>query len=236
MVCKRRSQPGKAWQQVGFTLIEMLVAMAIGAGIAAISYRALEGAIRAEEQVFAITQQVDNVDRVFQYLANDLLFAVPRQWVDRSGEPQSAFVGVFGDRLSQSDVVVASEDDYLLRFVRGNRDNVLDYPRSNLVMAGYRLTVEEGSDLKVLWRDSWSPVDAPDEPNMQQRRLLEGIESMGFRYLSGTLTSLSDDAWSSGWPEEDTGVSTTLPIAVEVTLELSSLGKVTRQFNLSVGD
>ena len=223
-------------QLAGFTLIEMLVALAIGASIAAISYRALEGAIRADEQVFAVTKQVDDVDRVFQYLANDLLFAVPRTWVDQGGEQRSALIGVFGDRLSQSDALIFSEDDYLLRFARSSRDNVLGHQRSSLFMAGYRLTVEEGSDLKILWRDSWSPVDGSDEPKIQQRQLLDGIKSIGFRYLNSTFTSLSEEAWVTGWPSENAGVTDSLPAAVEVTLELSTLGKITRLFNLSVTD
>ena len=215
----------------GFTIIEMLIALAIGAGIAVLAYRALDGAIRADEKVSAVTQQIDEVDRVWQYLGNDLFYAVPRIWVDRSGEEKSALIGVAGDRLSQSDAILASEDEYLLYFIRSNRDNVLDRPRSNLLMVGYRLTLEEGSDdLKILWRDSWGPVDGSDDPKMQQRRLLGGIKTMNFRYLPAGANATSQP----GWPPGSGGVSDKLPAAVEVNVELAGFGEVRRIFSLSV--
>jgi type II secretion system protein J len=213
----------------------MLIALAIGAGIAVMAYSALDGTIKADQRVSAVTKSIDEVDRVWQYLGRDLLFAVERTWFNNSGEQKSAMIGVFGDRLSQSDVTIANEDDYLLQFIRGNRENLLDQPRSNLYLVGYRLTQEEGSELKTLWRDRWSPVDGSGEPNMQQRRLLDGIDSMSFRYLSPSFQSLENASWITGWPGGN-NVSNGLPAAVEVTIESAVMGKVIRLFPLSVTD
>ncbi len=219
----------------GFTLIEMLIALAIGAGIATMSYRALEGTIKADNKISAVTQQVNEVDRVWQYISKDLLYAVDRTWRDTGGTEKSALVGVFGDRLSQSDVVIANEDDYLLQFIRGNRENLLNQKRSDLYLVGYRLTQDEGSDEKILWRDHWSPVDGSGEPKMQQRRLLSGIRDLQFSYLPKKFNSLESSAWLTGWPNSRTGGATKeLPAAVRVTVESASMGKIVRIFNLSV--
>jgi type II secretion system protein J len=217
----------------GFTLIEMLIALAIGAGIAVIAYRALDGAILADEKVTAVVQRVDEMDRVWQFMSNDLLYVVPRLWKNRNGSPKSAMIGVFGDRLSQSDILIASEEDYLLQFIRGNRENLLNKNRSNLYMVGYRLTLDESSETnqKILWRDSWSPVDGSDEPKLQQRKILGGIDQMSFRYLPRTFKSFEDTNWLTGWPTSR-GATTVLPAAVEITIETETFGKVVRIFRL----
>ena len=220
---------------LGFTLIEMLIALAIGAGIAAMAYSALDGTIKADEKVSAVTKSIDDFDRVWQYMGPDLLYAAERTWVNTSGTQKPALAGVFGDRLSQSDVGIANEDDYILQFVRGNRENLLDKPRSNLYLVGYRLTQEDGSELKSLWRDRWGPVDGSEEPKVQQRRLLDGVSSLGFRYLSSSFRRLDNSAWVTGWPSGGRVVSD-LPAAVEVTVETLAMGEVVRIFPLSVAD
>lgn len=220
-------------QSAGFTLIEMLIALAIGATVAVMSYQALDSAIRAEQRVSAVTEQVDEIDRVWQNMNSDFLYAVPRKWTDRNGDEKSAMIGVFGDRLSQSDVLIASEDDYLLQFIRGNRSNLLNQPRSGLYMVGYRLTQDGDSNEKALWRDSWSPVDGSGDPKVQQRLLLGGIKEMSFRYLPTSFKSLNESAWSTGWPSSD-GASQKLPAAIEVTIDSQTMGKIVRRFGLSV--
>lgn len=236
-----KSGPKIFVSQRGFTLIEMLIALAIGASVAVMSYQSLDSAIRADAKVSKVTAQVDEVDRAWQNISNDLLFAVERIWKDSGGENKSAMIGVFGDRLSQSDVLIASEDDYLLQFIRGNRSNLLNQPRSNLYLVGYRLTQDEETNAKSLWRDSWSPVDGSGEPVMQQRRILDGIKEMSFRYLPSSFKSIEESAWSTGWPVSSGlagagSLTKRLPAAVEVSIETFAIGKIVRRFALSVAD
>jgi len=219
--------------QRGFTLIEMLIALAIGATVAVMSYQSLDSAIRADKKISKVTEQVDEIDRAWQNISNDLLFAVERTWKDNGGENKSAMIGVFGDRLSQSDVLIASEGDYLLQFVRGNRSNLLNQQRSNLFLVGYRLTQDEGAESKSLWRDSWSPVDGSGDPVMRQRRILDGIKEMSFRYLPISFKSIEDSTWVTGWPVGES-LTQSLPAAVEVSIETVSMGKIVRHFALSV--
>lgn len=220
--------------QKAFTLIEMLIAVAIGASVSVMAYQSLASAIRADERVSLVLSQIDEIDRVWQYMNGDLLYAVDRTWVDRGGEIKSAMIGVFGDRLSQSEVLIASEDDYLLQFIRSNRSNLLNQARSDLYMVGYRLTQEADQETKTLWRDTWSPVDGSGEPVLQQRRLLDGIKEMRFRYLSASFHSM-EDSWLSGWPASSR-VSEKLPAAVEVAIDSVAMGEVVRRFGLSVSD
>lgn len=223
-----------SWQlkNPGFTLIEMLVALAIGASIATVAYSALQGVIQANDKIVAATALVDDADRVWQYLEQDLGHALPRLWTHYQGDRQSALAGVFGDRLSQSDVVVADEEDYLLRLIRGNRDNLSNLPRSHLMIVGYRLTQEEDQEGKTLWRDQWAPVDASEEPRVQQRQLLSGIDDLRLSYCAKSLRLPAN--CDSGWPSGEPGtLSTDLPAMVQVNLTTAVLGEVERWFNLA---
>jgi general secretion pathway protein J len=219
--------------QRGFTLIEMLIALAIGATVSVMSYQSLDSAIRADKKISKVTEQVDEIDRAWQNISSDLLFAVERKWKDSGGESKSAMIGVFGDRLSQSDVLIASEGDYLLQFIRGNRSNLLNQQRSNLFLVGYRLTQDADTDAKSLWRDSWSPVDGSGDPVMRQRRILDGIKEMSFRYLPVSFESIENSTWLTGWPA-GSKLTQSLPAAVEVSIETFSMGKIVRHFALSV--
>lgn len=220
---------------MGFTLIEMLVAIAIGVVISIMAYSSLSGAIKANERVRQVTQEIDEVDRAWQYLGNDLLFAVPRQWVNNLGQSQPALMGVDGDRLSQSEAIIAGEEDYLLQFVRGNRGNLLNLRRSNLYIVGFRLTQDEDSGRKSLWRDSWAPVDgAADQPEVQQRLLLTDIEEMRLEYLPENFQDYNQQAWLTGWPSQNSASKTLLPVAIKISIQSASLGAVERVFMLSV--
>ena len=222
--------------QAGFTLIELLIALGIAAAMSVMAYQALNTAIVANERVTSVATEIDDVDRVWQYMSNDFIFTVPRPWRNSFNELRSPLLGVFGDRLSQSDVVVADEQSYLLQMMRTDRDNLLDRNRSNLFMVGYRLTQNEEDDYKSLWRDSWAPIDNAGESKMQQRLLIENIEQVEFRYLSRSSTSTQDSQWITGWPAQDSNADTasaTLPAAVEVSIEIPTLGKVERIFELT---
>lgn len=221
----------------GFTLVEMMVALAIGAGISVMSYRALDGMIRSDARVSAVIEQVDSLDRVWQYFSSDLI-----QAVDRGSAINNlpAMTGVFGDRLAQSDATSLNEDDYLLRFVRGGRDNLLNLVRSSLYEVAYSISQEDDVEGQTLWRDR-RPVDV-DEATTQvprkKRRLLDGINSLQFEYLSTTFTQLENSAWSSGWPQQNANQASSngLPAAVRVTIETVALGKVVRIFSLTVAE
>ena len=217
---------------LGFTLIEMLIAIAIGAGISVMAYTALTGAIRADEKVSEVTKTLDEVDRVWQYMASDFLYAVPRIWRDLRGSEKSALIGVGDDRLSQSDLLIVGEEDYLVQFIRGNRENLINQARSDLYMVGYRLTLDSDTNLKTLWRDTWAPVDGAESVKIRQRQLLEGIDTLSIAYLPASFSDYAPESWLQQWPTT-TGVSPDLPAAIRVSLETEAMGRVERVFGLS---
>ena len=225
----------------GFTLIEMLVALAIGAGIALLAYQALSGALNIEERVREVTKKTNSINRVWQVIADDIQHAVARPWTDYLGGSQPAMSGALGDRLAQSSVLSSDNDSHLIRFVRSGEKNFFQQARSNLQLVAYRITEEddENSDQNEdedrgklsLWRDYWRPIDSVEEPNIKSRRLLDGIKTIRFRYLSKNNDRVTDESWIEGWPESSEQ-NAELPIAIEVTIDLNDIGEVTRLFAL----
>lgn len=226
----------------GFTFIEVLVASAIGAGIAFMAYQAMTGALNIEARVSKVTELTNSINRTWQFLGDDIQHAVARPWSDSFNNAQPALSGAFGDRVSQSADVSFGGDNHLLLLVRSGDKNFFGQTRSNLQMAGYRITAEESDDESEssgaddedtqrfsLWRDYWRPVDASGEAKIKSLRLLDNITSVRFRYLPPNVESVTEEAWINGWPES-TAQNGLLPAAIEVTLDVKEFGEVYRLF------
>lgn len=215
------------------------MAISIGAGITLLAYQALSGAIRIDERVNQVTEQTGGLQRTWQFLNDDLQHAVARSRADHLGNSQPALLGLLGDRQSQSSSLSVGEDSHLIRFVRGGENNLFQQARSNLQVVGYRITIDDtltsndgDEDANIqLWRDYWRPIDGATEPKVKTRLLLEQIKNIQFRYLSKETESTDDQAWVTGWPASE-AQDDQLPIAVEVTIDVESLGEIIRLFSL----
>lgn len=233
----------------GFTLIEMLVAFAIGAGVALIIYQALTGTIKIEQRVHEVSQQTNQLHRVWQRLNDDIQHVAVRPWVDYLGNTQATMVGILNDGVLSSSLSLVSDDSHLFRLVRVGGNNFLSLTRSDLHIVGYRIAEDEVDKDNVgisdredenteeeiatvsLWRDYWQPVDSAEEPVIKSRLLLEGVEAMRFRYLPKNSQNTDEQAWVNGWPESSNQYDQ-LPIAIEVTIQLQSVGEIVRIFPL----
>lgn len=74
-------------KNIGFTLLEIVVAVAIFAVISAIVFPALMQFLEMRERVEEKHQHVVGLQKTFQFMANDLRFAVNRLAKDEYGEP-----------------------------------------------------------------------------------------------------------------------------------------------------
>ncbi|MGQ9426932.1 type II secretion system minor pseudopilin GspJ [Gilvimarinus sp. F26214L] len=217
----------------GFTLIEMLIAVAISALIAALAYGFLSSAMVAKERSDEALTAVNNLETVFQLLATDLLHVVDRDLPSTeaglgSTESAPAFMG--GDSSSRGANYLLG--DYVLRFVRDGWANPLDQRRSDLQRVGYRWFDGE------LWRDFWRERNQPlDTEPAGTRLLVEDIEELRIRFLPRGQGEVVSGNWQDVWPPAsntpDMSVEGgSLPVAVEVTLTLEEVGDVQRIFSL----
>ncbi|MBF0470004.1 MAG: type II secretion system minor pseudopilin GspJ [Gammaproteobacteria bacterium] len=193
----------------GFTLMELLIALAMFALLSAMAFGGLNSMLKTEQQLESHSQQFKQLQRALYILGEDLNQlagrAIRDQYGDRQPPLQSQEVG-----------------QLLLEFTRAGWANPARQPRSTLQRVGYG--VEEG----VLSRYSWRVLDRGYASEPDKAELLHEVEEIRFRFLD------QEGAWLEGWPpieQSTTGEgsrSTPLPRAVEVTVTVARYGELRR--------
>lgn len=211
----------------GFTLLEVVIAIAISAIIAVMAFASLDGASRAAERTSEVLDEINRVDRAWQIIAADLRHLLPpdgRNTVFQAQTLQSP-----GEHAAQQ----------LLLFQRRGWVNFSNQLRSDLQLVGYR--VDEGG----LWRHFMpeynrdiSQIDLTREGYRQ--RLLEGVEDVQLRFLHQGALSLNgkgalegnnySDNWLQRWPDPTQSGASALPLAVEIRLTIKGVGTSVRLF------
>lgn len=115
----------------GFTLLEMLVAIAIFASLALMAQQVTNGVTRVNSAVAGHDQKLNLMQQTMSFLTHDLTQMMPRPVRGDQGQREPALLAGAG--------VLASESGGM-RFVRGGVVNLLmRLPRSNLLTVGYRI-------------------------------------------------------------------------------------------------
>lgn len=220
-------------RSAGFTLIEILVVLAISAAIAAMAYQGLVSASNGAERGREVMKQVNELDRVWQIIDSDMRHLLPPE---QGPDPRI----VFGAQSLQGD---SQGRQRLMLFSRHNWFNPMDLPRSDLQQVSYRL--EEG----VLWRDYRPlrnfPFDEYEfEDQALQQELLAGVEDVQLRFLSEAMIQRSgrsalegDDYvrdWAPVWPDPNlqAGAAPGLPVAVQIRITVEGMGVSERLFEI----
>ena len=151
------STPSKP--QLGFTLIEILVALFIFAVVGLISAQLLGRTVDAYEVLDDRGQRLGQIHRAMLVVERDML-----QFRNRS------------IRLAQNNPVPALMigDEGALSMTRGGWRNPLQRPRSELQRVGYRLQGEN------LMRAYWPVLDRPGDEEPISQTLIEGVEELEF--------------------------------------------------------
>ena len=216
-------------RQCGFTLVELLVALAITVAVATIAYNFFSQAVAAKERSEATLQEVNDIETVWQLLATDLNHVIDRVLPGSAAGvfgqgPTPSFLG--GEAATNSAQI--DDGEYLLRIARDGWANPLQQQRSDLQRVGYRWNEGE------LWRDYWAELYQPlDSEPLGKRLVLSGIEEMQIRFLPRGARAVVSNDWVDGWPSGGGATASVLPLAVEVTLTIEGVGDVQRIFALS---
>ena len=206
-------------KQRGFTLIEILVAVAIFAFISLAATSVLTTVLESDELSSEHFDKFQRLQRAVITIERDLMQAVPRAV---RVEGQTNEIVMRGGETDDTD----SESDSLA-FVRSgwqNSQNML--PRSTLQAVGYR--VRDGN-LERLHSNYVDNV-AGTEPKV--RVLLEDITDFNVEFIADldeneTLSESTKLNWRS------TYVGAALPKAVAIEFVSKDFGKIRREFTLS---
>ena len=207
----------------GFTLIEVLVAAAITVIIAMIAYSSISRVLSSVEVLRESTNRTHDINRAWMIISRDISAFAPRPVRDEFGESEPAISGGEAAR-------------FLLSFTRAGWHNPNGHPRSNLQRVNYRLEDE------ALWRDIYYVLDRAGDTEPESVKLLEDVEYMELRFLTsldrlefeGQSTNIDSGNWASNWVADTSnpGVPLTVPVALEIHLQLKDLGEMRRVYAL----
>ena len=205
----------------GFTLIEIIVALAITATVSVIAFAGLSSAIAARDSLIAEEARLRDLQRFFGLFGRDLRHLVGRPVTNEYGEQEAALL---------------AEENSLQRLAltRNAWDNFSGLPRSSLQRVSWWL---DGTELH---RGYWPVLDRASETPTLDALVLDDVLELEVRFLIAQAEVAEenqdvadDDAWTVTWPTDGLPIEA-LPRAVEVTVEIEDWGRATRLF-LPVG-
>ncbi|BBG86752.1 general secretion pathway protein J [Aeromonas hydrophila] len=196
-------------RQAGFTLLEMLVAIAIFAGLSLGAYQVLQGVLTSDEVAKRKEARLSELQLAFSVLERDITQMVPRSGrIDGENNKVLLAASRFGQQ----------SDDWGMAFMRGgwlNPDGML--PRSGLQRVGWRLKDHKLERLSYLYPD---PVIGT-EPRIQP--MLERVTALRLYFYD-------KGAWKEEWTQRNV-----LPYGLAVELDLEDYGTIRRQFLIGAG-
>ncbi len=205
---RRSIKPRAGRGQTGFTLMEVLIAVAITAVIGLGVWQVISGVILSRDRVDEVAESFDQLQHTFLMIERDLNQVVNRPIRNVYGDTEPAFTTI--------------NDDFALLLTRQGWRNPLGARRSELQRVGYEFTGDE------LRRRYWLTLDQGQEDNSQDQRLLSNVEAFELRFLG------ADQKWVTQWPAEEAlnNSGTSMPAGVEITLTHERYGELVRIFTL----
>ncbi|NCU60867.1 MULTISPECIES: type II secretion system minor pseudopilin GspJ [unclassified Idiomarina] len=195
---------GRLMRRAGFTLVEVLVTVAIMAVIGLASAAVVNAMMRTSEQSEQAIAQLEQLQYTMLLIEQDIRHIVPRQ--------------------TSTDFYLLAEEN-LLAFVRSGWFNPAGiFPRSELQPVVY--SIEEDT----LWRQSAIFVDVADgEDSFTKRPMLEGVTALEVEFL-GYSKELNDQANEFGSSRNIQSQRATgeLPPALLLRVHTNSWGVIER--------
>lgn len=191
-------------QNNGFTLLELLVALAIFSVISVMAYGGLRTVINSKEATQHAAERLAEIQMVMLRISDDLRQAIPRKIRNEYGDTVNAMQFDHADSNS-------------LEWSRAGYRNPAHLIRSNIQRVAYKL------DNEKLLRVTWQVLDRAQDTQEMKTQVLSEVESLEWRFLD------DKNEWLTTWPATDdkTGYFP-FPKAVEVNFELKDWGKIKR--------
>ncbi len=183
-------------QNSGFTLLEILVAMAVFAIMAGMAYAGLHTVLETRSSTEARAESLAQWQRFVYTLNEDLAQAIPRGVRDEFGSEQLAFIG--------------GNDSRLLTLTRSVADWSGQSMRSRMQRVEYLLEADG------LYRLVWPVLDRTQQSQPRRRKLLTA-EKIELRFYGGE--------WGSVWPASGGGLPKAVEASVQLP-DLGDLRRV----------
>jgi general secretion pathway protein J len=191
----------------GFTLVEVLVALAIFGVLSLLAYMTLGSTLANSDLISERMDRMQSIQRSVRMLSSDFAQSAPRPVRDELGTGYRAAI------------LAGTTGDFALEITRGGWSNPAGLPRSTLQRTAYR--IEENS----LVRYHWNVLDRTFGNEPVATVLLDNVDALGVRFLE------ANGEWSDVWPPQGVQGQAALkgrPRAVEFVLSLPDEGEISR--------
>ncbi len=193
----------------GFTLLEVLIAIAIFSLISLSSFTIFDSVLKGDETAKKRTERQNELQRAFLIIERDIT-QISRRSIRLDGEAPL-------ERLIQSTDDSFASEEQAIAFVRHGWTNPgLLLPRSDMQAVAYRLFDE------TLQRLHFNFVDSVVGEEPKIRPLISDVTELAFEYYDGK-------EWQESWPKNS------LPLAIAIEVDTKDYGVIRRQF-LVAGD
>jgi general secretion pathway protein J len=183
---------GDRRQTRGFTLIEVLIAVAVFGLMATMAYSGLNSSLNISRETGLRSERLHRLQLAVALIQRDLTQISLHPSRDEFGDVQPA-------------VLTDNKGDYLLEFSRSGWRNPAGQLRGTLQRVGYVL--EENK----LYREYWPHFHRGPNEKPVRALLLEGVAEIRFEFLDPAMQ------WQQQWPPVNTPASV-MPLAVRVTV------------------
>lgn len=198
----------------GFTLLELMVAVAVFAVFSVLAFGGLIGVLRQSESLARSEERLTAVQYTLRRMTTDLHQLHPRPVRDALGTAR------------QPALVAGVRGEFPLEFTRGGWSNTLGSPRGNLQRVAYL------NDNGTLVRLHWLVLERTLASQPIRTELLDGVEQMTVRFMDPARQ------WQTEWPPQQAGGDPAAqllarPLAVEISLVLEDWGTIQRLVELT---
>lgn len=192
----------------GFTLLELLVAMAIFGVLGAMALGGLNAVLDQQEIARKQLERLQRVQRAVRIMTTDFSQLNPRISRDQLGQP------------AEPPLLAPCRSDALICLTRdGWRNPFWRQPRGTLQRVRYRHEDEQ------LIRDSWPVMDPTLSNEPRSEVLLDHVDGLEIGFLDSFGQAQEE------WPDQETTggeVDNQLPMAVSITIRLADWGEIVR--------
>jgi general secretion pathway protein J len=194
----------------GFTLLELLIAIAIFALLGLGTYRMLDSVLQTDKVTRAHELQLRELVRAMAAFERDVLQVQARPARDPFGDSRAALLG-------------EGLDSPALELTRSGWRNPLAQPRASLQRVRWQLSGEQWQ------RRYWRVLDQAQDSQPQIQQALDGVTDLQLRYMD------QKGNWLGSWPPLEKSPDEALkilPQAIELVLQHRRYGEIRRLLRL----
>jgi len=212
--------------QAGLTLLEVLIALSIFALIGVASFRVLSAVIESQRTAEEHSMMMNQFNTVMNILDSDFQQLATRSIRQTINAP-----------LVLVPALVLNDEDYPIAFTRGGWRNPLKLSRSTLQRVAYGIGTHPQADQKdsqyyqdntlYFLRYHWPHLDIEVSQSPQTRPLLANVNGLSIQVLDSNYIK------HSSWPPEAASEQEADVLAIELSFDHESLGRITKRYRVN---